>query len=79
MKLGNYKHYKGNMYKVIGLAKHTESEEKLVLYYSLGGSPDLVEEYGKIPYFVRPYKMFNEKIIYNDRETERFCYVGTEK
>ena len=76
MKLGLYKHYKGNIYRVIGLAKHTETEEKLVLYYALAGSPDLVEEFGERPFFVRPYNMFNGEVqTENGGIVPRFRFV----
>lgn len=76
MKLGLYKHYKGNVYRVIGLAKHTETDEKLVLYYSMTGSPDLVEEYGERPYFVRPYIMFDGEVeLGGGRRIRRFQFI----
>lgn len=51
-----YRHFRGNLYKVIGIAIHTETEEKMVVYQA---------QYGKYGLFVRPYHMFAEEI---DRE-----------
>lgn len=48
-----YRHFKGNLYKVIGIATHTETEEKMVVYQA---------QYGKYGLFVRPYQMFIEEI-----------------
>ncbi len=76
MKTGKYKHYKGNFYHVIGVAFHTETEEKMVIYKALYECPDLEEEYGVNPYFVRPYNMFLETIIIDGKEIPRFEYIG---
>lgn len=48
-----YRHFKGNLYKVIGIAIHTETEEKMVVYQA---------QYGNYGLFVRPYHMFAEEI-----------------
>ena len=48
-----YRHFKGNLYKVIGIATHTETEEKMVVYQA---------QYGNYGLFVRPYQMFAEQI-----------------
>ncbi len=50
---GLYKHYKGNLYKVIGVAKHSETLEELVVYQAL---------YGEYGLWVRPAKMFTERV-----------------
>lgn len=67
MKLGIYKHYKGNLYQVIGLACHTETGESLVVYQSL---------YGDYALWVRPEAMFCETIEYNNQQMKRFTFVG---
>ena len=61
--LGKYRHFKGNEYEVIGFAKHSETEEKLVLYRSLN-NPDEV--------WARPYDMFCETIFRDGRQIKRF-------
>ncbi len=53
---GVYRHFKGNEYEVIGVARHSETEEQMVVYRAL---------YGERGLWVRPYQMFCEKV---DRE-----------
>lgn len=48
-----YRHFKGNLYRVIGIATHSETGEKLVVYQA---------QYGEHGLFVRPYQMFAEEI-----------------
>jgi cyclomaltodextrinase len=67
IKLGKYRHYKGKEYKVIGIAKHSETLEDLVVYKALYGERDL---------WVRPLKMFMEEIEVDGRKIPRFQYVG---
>ena len=66
---GLYEHYKGNLYKVIGVAKHSESLEHMVVYKACHGNEDL---------WVRPYNMFCEKITSNGTVIDRFKYLGDE-
>ncbi len=61
--LGRYRHFKGNIYEVIGFAKHSETEEKMVIYKS-EANPDEV--------WVRPYEMFAEAIERDGRKFYRF-------
>lgn len=67
LKLGKYKHYKGDFYHVLGIAKHSETQEELVIYRSLSHKDSL---------WVRPLNMFLEKIIVDGKEISRFEFVG---
>ncbi len=69
MELGLYKHYKGNMYEVIGIAKHSETLEEMVVYKAT---------YQEEPYnmWVRPKAMFLEKIEINGKLIERFSKIS---
>lgn len=69
---GLYKHYKGNLYEVIGIAHHSETLEELVVYKALYDTPDF--GYGAI--WVRPLAMFNETIVVDGREVKRFEKVS---
>ncbi|RME54922.1 DUF1653 domain-containing protein [Candidatus Woesearchaeota archaeon] len=62
MKLGKYKHFKGNVYEVIAVAKHSETLEDLVIYKSLTDSK----------FWARPKKMFLEKVKVGDKLIPRF-------
>ncbi len=72
MKLGIYKHYKGKLYEVIGIARHSETLEEFVVYKALYDS----EEFGKNALWIRPKKMFLDKIKINGKEQLRFEYVN---
>ena len=50
---GRYRHFKGNEYEVIGVARHSETEEPMVVYHALYGDGGL---------WVRPASMWNEQI-----------------
>lgn len=76
MKTGKYRHYKGNDYEVVGVAMHSETQGKMVLYHALYDCPELAEEYGNNPYFVRPYDMFFETVEYDGKIVPRFEYIG---
>ena len=65
IKPGKYKHFKGNEYEVIGAATHSETGEELVVYKSSEGK-----------LWVRPAKMFSEKVLADGKEVERFSFVG---
>ena len=66
LKLGTYRHYKGKMYEVIGVAKHSETLEELVVYRALYGDNGL---------WVRPLKMFLEEIEVNGLRIPRFEFI----
>lgn len=67
LKKGKYRHYKGNNYEVIDVARHSETMEELVLYRTL---------YGEMGLWVRPLKMFTEEIEIEGKMVPRFEYVG---
>jgi len=72
IKLGEYKHFKGGEYEVIGVAHHSETLEELVVYRALYDSP----EYGRNALWIRPKKMFLEKVIIDGKEVARFEYIN---
>lgn len=63
MKPGRYRHYKGGLYDVIGVARHSETGEELVVYRPL---------YGERGLWVRPLTMFNEQVMVEGRSMARF-------
>ncbi len=65
---GLYKHYKGNLYEVIGIAHHSETLEELVVYKALYDTPDF--GYGAI--WVRPKAMFEGFVMIEGKEVKRF-------
>lgn len=67
LKPGKYRHYKGNDYEVIGVAKHSEDESELVVYRPL---------YGEGRLWVRPLAMFIESVNLNGKTVPRFAYLG---
>jgi hypothetical protein len=67
LKPGKYRHYKGPLYEVIDIAKHSETEEELVVYRTL---------YGDFSLWVRPLDMFTQEIEYEGNMVKRFTYVG---
>lgn len=64
---GIYEHYKHKRYKVIGVANHSETLEKLVVYKAL---------YGNEMLWVRPYEMFCEKVMCDGALIDRFSFLG---
>lgn len=63
---GRYQHYKGNFYKVLCVANHSETQEKMVVYQA---------EYGEKEIWARPLAMFLEKVTVGGEEKERFSLV----
>ncbi len=66
IKLGKYQHFKGSYYQVLHLARHSESEEHLVVYHPFDNKNDI---------WVRPLDMFKETIIRNGKSIQRFQFV----
>jgi hypothetical protein len=71
MKPGIYKHYKGNLYEVIDVARHSETQEEMVVYRALYDS----EEYGGEALWVRPKSMFEENVEVDGISTPRFKFI----
>jgi len=63
---GKYRHYKGNLYEVIGVARHSETLEEMVVYRAL---------YGEGGLWVRPLGMFLESVEIDGKTVPRFAYV----
>ncbi len=68
IKPGTYRHYKGNEYEVIGVAKHSETSEEVVVYRALYGDRGL---------WVRPLRMFEETVEAGGKRVPRFEYTGS--
>ena len=67
LKPGKYRHFKGNEYELIGIARHSETLEEMVVYRAL---------YGEGGMWVRPLSMWNEQVDREDYHGPRFIYVG---
>ncbi len=65
---GRYRHYKGNEYEVIGMARHSETHELMVVYRPLYGAGEM---------WVRPAAMFAENVISDGRTQPRFTRLQT--
>jgi hypothetical protein len=67
IKLGRYRHFKGNEYEVLYLATHSETREPMVVYRAL---------YGEFGVWVRPASMWNETVERDGKTYRRFTYIG---
>lgn len=67
IKIGRYRHFKGNEYEVLYLAKHSETLEPMVVYRAL---------YGEHGIWVRPASMWNETVERDGKTYLRFTYIG---
>lgn len=67
---GRYRHYKGHEYTLLGVVRHSETEEELVLYR---------QEYGDHALWVRPKEMFLETVTVNGQEIPRFQLLGADQ
>ena len=70
IKVGKYRHFKGNEYEVIALATHSETGERMVVYRAL---------YGDGGVWVRPAEMWNESVERDGKTYQRFTYIGEEE
>ena len=66
---GRYRHFKGNEYEVVGMARHSETLEPMEVYRAL---------YGEGGLWVRPARMWNETVETADGQVPRFSYLGDE-
>lgn len=66
---GLYRHYKGPEYRVLGVARHSETEEQLVVYQAL---------YGEYGLWVRPLAMFSGEVEQDGKRVPRFALVAAE-
>ena len=64
---GRYRHYKNRDYIVIGVAKHSETNEELLVYRT---------DYGDFSLWVRPKSMFTEHVLIDAQMAPRFRYIG---
>ncbi len=67
IKPGRYRHFKGKEYEVLGVARHSETEEELVVYRAL---------YGDFGLWVRPMSMWTETVERDGKTFRRFTYIG---
>ena len=65
IKIGKYRHFKGGVYEVIGVAKHSETLEETVVYRSVANGG----------LWVRPAAMWEEEVEYNGKKVRRFSPV----
>jgi len=64
---GRYRHYKGHEYEVLGMARHSETEEAYVVYRAL---------YGDCGLWIRPMAMFLETVLVDGRACPRFQFLA---
>ena len=67
IRLGKYRHFKGNEYEVLGFAKHSETGEDMVIYRAL---------YGERQVWTRPASMFSEQVERDGKTFARFTFIG---
>ncbi len=70
LKKGIYKHFKGNKYELLDVAKHSETLEEMVVYKAL---------YGDGGIWVRPISMWDEEVEFEGKKVKRFTYLGEEE
>lgn len=63
---GRYRHYKGGEYEVLGVARHSETEEEFVVYRQL---------YGARSWWIRPASMFLENVTVEEKTVPRFQFL----
>ncbi|PIR93666.1 hypothetical protein COT97_05335 [Candidatus Falkowbacteria bacterium CG10_big_fil_rev_8_21_14_0_10_39_11] len=71
IRLGKYRHYKGKEYEVIGLSRHSETLEELVVYRALYDD----DHFGPNAIWVRPLNLFISNVIVDGQSIPRFKYI----
>ena len=66
VKKGRYRHFKGNIYELLGFAKNSETLEDMVIYRAL---------YGEGEIWVRPLSMWGETVEHDGKSVLRFTYI----
>lgn len=69
VKKGFYRHFKGNVYELIDVARHSETLEEYVVYRACYGDKEM---------WVRPAVMWDETVLRDGKEYKRFTYIGDE-
>lgn len=69
IRAGRYRHFKGREYRVLYIARHSETLEEYVVYQALYGNEEI---------WVRPANMWNETVVRDGEDFMRFTYVGEE-
>ena len=64
---GRYRHFKGGLYEALGVARHSETEEELVVYRPLEGAGG---------WWVRPRAMFCDSVVVEGARVPRFAWLG---
>lgn len=67
LKTGTYQHFKGNLYQVLNVARHSETEEYFVIYHPKDSKDDI---------WIRPLEMFDETIERDGKTLKRFTYIA---
>jgi hypothetical protein len=70
IRTGRYRHFKGKEYIVIGVARHSETDEALVVYR---------QDYGDRALWVRPQEMFLERVEHEGQSVPRFEFIAAEE
>ncbi len=75
MKTGIYRHYKGHVYRVMFIGKHTETLENMVVYQAINAKNSCEKSLpGQV--WVRPDKIFLENVVVDGKNVPRFTYLG---
>ena len=70
MKLGRYRHFKGGEYRLLAIARHSETLEEMAVYQALSGEKEI---------WVRPLSMWEEEVPFGEGTVKRFTYLEEEE